>query len=328
MRSEILTILRKAGEEYVSGAYLAERLSVSRTAIWKHICALKEDGYDIDSKSRNGYRIISSPDLLTPGEINAVLSTEFLGHNIKYYKSVDSTNNVSKLLAQQNAEEGTILISEEQGNGKGRLSRGWFSPSRKGIWFSLILRPNFLPQEAPKCTLMAAVAISKAIRSVTGVEVGIKWPNDILYEGKKLVGILTEMNAEMERINYIIIGMGINVNITHAEVPEEIRDSATSLLQITGKKISRVELLCAILAELENEYVIIREKGFSPILDEWKKFSVTLGQEIKVIGINETFHGKAVNIDDYGALLVDTGNKIERVLAGDVSIRPAGQAIN
>ncbi|TCS75628.1 biotin--[acetyl-CoA-carboxylase] ligase [Pectinatus cerevisiiphilus] len=323
MRSEILTILRKAGGEYISGAYLAEKLSVSRTAIWKHICALKEEGYDIDSKSRNGYRIISSPDLLTPGEINAVLATNVFGCVIKYYKTVSSTNNAAKLLAQQDAREGTIVVSEEQGNGKGRLSRCWFSPAQKGIWCSLILRPPFLPQEAPKCTLMAAVSICKAIRSLTGVQVGIKWPNDILYNGKKLVGILTEMNAEMDRINYVIIGMGINVNVTVKDMPVEIRNTATSLLQIIGKKVSRVRLLCAILAELENEYEIIKAAGFAPILEQWKKYSVTLGQKVKVIGINETFYGKAVDIDDYGALLVDTGEKIERALAGDVSIRPA-----
>ncbi|WP_196594566.1 biotin--[acetyl-CoA-carboxylase] ligase [Pectinatus sottacetonis] len=324
MRSEILTILHKAKGKYVSGTYLANKLSVSRTAIWKHICILKNDGYNIDSKSKNGYRIIDSPDLLTPGEINAVLTTKTFGRTIKYYKKIDSTNNEAKKIAlDEKAPEGTIVISESQGDGRGRLSRGWYSPAQKGIWFSIILRPDFLPQEAPKCTLMAAVAIAKAIYTITGLKVGIKWPNDILYDGKKLVGILTEMNAEMDRINYIVIGMGINVNILSQDMPEEVKDIATSLMQITGKKISRLALLQQLLVELENLYTTIKKHGFSPIIQDWKKYSITLGKNIKVISVNETFYGKAVDIDNFGALLVDTGEKIERVLAGDVSIRPA-----
>ncbi|WP_182188514.1 biotin--[acetyl-CoA-carboxylase] ligase [Pectinatus frisingensis] len=323
MRSEILTILHKANGEYVSGAYLAEKLSVSRTAIWKHICILRKEGYNIDSKSRSGYRIISAPDLLTPGEIKAVLQTKFFGNEIKYYKTVDSTNNAAKKAALEDAAEGTVIVSEAQGSGRGRIGRGWFSPSQKGIWFSIILRPQFLPQEAPKCTLMAAVAITKAISAITGVTVGIKWPNDILYNGKKLVGILTEMNAEMDRINYIIIGMGVNVNISEQDMPADIGQIATSLLQITGAKVSRASLLAQILLELERAYYDIKQYGFSTILAEWKKYSVTLGNNVKVISVNETFYGKAIDIDDYGALLIDTGKKVVRVLAGDVSIRSA-----
>lgn len=322
MRSEILTILRKAAGRYVSGASLAQKLSVSRTAIWKHICALREEGYTIDSKSKSGYCLISSPDLLAPGEINALLKTKTFGHTIKYYKTIDSTNKAAKELVQRSgAEEGTIILSEEQNDGKGRLSRIWFSPSQKGLWFSVILHPPFLPQEAPKCTLMAATAVCRAIIRVTGVKAGIKWPNDILYKGKKLVGILTEMNAEMDCINYIVIGMGINVNIKSEDMPEDIRATATSLQQITGEKISRINLFCSILQELEKEYENVKIKGFAPTIKEWKKYNITLGEKVKVIGINNTFYGKAADIDDYGALLIDTGGKIERVLAGDVSIR-------
>ena len=177
-------------------------------------------------------------------------------------------------------------------------------------------------QEAPKCTLMAATAITKAIEDVTGVKVGIKWPNDVLYEGKKLVGILTEMNAEMDCINYIIIGMGINVNIDKEEMPEEIQNIATSLSQITGKKISRLKLLNKILYYLEHLYIICQEEGFAPILNEWRKYSITLNQHIRVIGTNEVLEGIAVDIDDDGALLVNIDGQIKRVLAGDVSIRP------
>lgn len=322
MRSQILNLLKKSRDKFLSGEDLAEKLNVSRTAIWKHIKALRDSGYDIESVPRNGYRLLNSPDLLSAEEIQLSLPTKILGKHIKYFTSTDSTNNQAKKLAMQGAADGTIVVSEEQNGGRGRLSRSFFSPKYEGIWFSVILRPKFLPQEAPKCTLMAAVAIAKAIREVTGLDIGIKWPNDILYDNKKLVGILTEMNAEMDCINYIVIGMGINVNIPYAEIPDDIKDKATSLSEITGKQISRIELLNKILYNLEQLYLTAQEQGFKSILNEWRKYSVTLNQHIKVIGPDETYTGIAMDIDDEGALLVNRNGKINRVLAGDVSIRP------
>lgn len=322
MRSQILNLLKQAGDNFLSGEYLAETLNVSRTAIWKHIKALRDSGYDIESVPRNGYRLLYSPDLLSAEEVKNSLSTKILGSDIKYFTTTDSTNNQAKKLALSGAVDGTIVISEEQGGGRGRLSRSFFCPKYKGIWFSVILRPDFLPQEAPKCTLLAAVAVTKAIYDVTGVKVGIKWPNDILYNDKKLVGILTEMSAEMERINYIVIGIGIDVNISVEEMPEDIRDIATSLSQITGKEVSRLKLLNKLLYHLEQLYIMAQKQNFAPILDEWRKYSITLNQEIKVISGNNVTYGKAVDIDDDGALLVKINGQIKRVLAGDVSIRP------
>lgn len=322
MRSQILNLLKQAGDNFLSGEYLAETLNVSRTAIWKHIKALRDNGYDIESVPRNGYRLLYSPDLLSAEEVKNSLSTKILGSDIKYFTTIDSTNNQAKKIALAGAVDGTIVISEEQGGGRGRLSRSFFCPKYKGIWFSVILRPNFLPQEAPKCTLLVAVAVVKAIYDVTGVQVGIKWPNDILYKGKKLVGILTEISAEMERINYIVIGIGIDVNISAEEMPEDIKDIATSLSQITGKKVSRLKLLNKLLYHLEQLYIMAQKHNFAPILDEWRKYSITLNQEIKVISGNDVAYGKAVDIDDDGALLVKINGQIKRVLAGDVSIRP------
>lgn len=321
MRSQILNLLKQANHKFLSGEELAEILNVSRTAIWKHIKALRDNGYDIESVPRSGYRLITSPDLLSSEEIKASISTKILGSDIKYFDSIDSTNTQAKKIATD-ASDGTIIISEEQVGGRGRLSRSFFAPKGKGIWFSIILKPNFLPQEAPKCTLMAAVAITKAIEEETNIKVGIKWPNDILYDNKKLVGILTEMNAEMDRINYIIIGMGINVNISTEEMPDDIKDIAISLSQISGNKVSRLNLLNKILYHLEKLYIISQEKGFTPIFDEWRKYSITLNQSIRVIGTNETLEGVAVDIDEDGALLVNINGQIKRVLAGDVSIRP------
>ena len=321
MRSNILDILRQANGAYVSGEDIARTMNVSRTAVWKHIRELKQAGYAIDSHSRSGYCLMETPDLLLPNEIQNGRKTKVLGKDIQYYKEVISTNNQAKLAAQQDAAEGTIIVSEAQTSGRGRLARGWYSPAEKGIWFSVILRPHFLPQEAPKCTLMAAVAIAKAIEKITELQVGIKWPNDILYNKQKLVGILTEMNAEMDCINYIIIGMGINVNIQKNEFPLELQQIATSLAILKGEKISRVKLLNEILFQIETLYNVAQAEGFVKILEEWKKYSVTLGKTVDVIGINDTFVGVAMDIDADGALLVKTETGIKRVLAGDVSIR-------
>lgn len=321
MRSSILELLRNAGENYVSGEEIAVQLGVSRTAVWKHIQELRQAGYDIVSHSRSGYSLRQAPDLLLPGEIRNGLETTLIGQDIRYFEDVSSTNTVAKALAADGAVEGTIVVSEAQGAGRGRLSRGWFSPAGKGIWFSLILRPDFLPQDAPKCTLLAAVAVVRAIRQFS-LSVGIKWPNDILFEGRKLVGILTEMSAEMERVNYIVIGTGINVNMDTADFPPEVAEIATSLSIMKGEHLPRVKLLQAVLTAMEELYLDVLQNGFVSVLDEWRQYSVTLGQEVRVLGIHESFVGKAVDIDEDGALLVDTEHGRRRVLAGDVSIRP------
>jgi BirA family biotin operon repressor/biotin-[acetyl-CoA-carboxylase] ligase len=215
------------------------------------------------------------------------------------------------------------VVAECQTGGKGRLERQFFSPKGKGIWFSVILRPKFLPQEAPKCTLMAAVAVARAMTEF-GLEPGIKWPNDLLYENKKLVGILTEMSAEMDGINYIVIGTGINVNIEQSEFPEDIRDVAASLCMMKGEPLPRVKFFQAVLRAMDDLYAQVQAQGFAPVLQEWRKYSITLGQEVKVIGVRdgEVYFGKAVDIDEDGALLVDTDTGRKKVLAGDVSIRP------
>jgi len=321
MRSSILELLRNTSG-YISGEEIAKKMNVSRTAIWKHIRELKQAGYAIESHSRSGYSLVKTPDLLLPNEIKSILKTKRLGKNIKHFDDLVSTNIEAKQLAASGAEEGTIVVSEAQNGGRGRLSRGWYSPAHKGIWFSIILRPTLLPQDAPKCTLMAAVAITKAIDKITGIKCGIKWPNDILYNGKKLVGILTEMNAEMEGINYIVIGTGINVNIEKDEVPDELKDIVMSLSQIAGERIDRLALLAEMLVQLEVIYDEALTNGFGKILEEWRKYSITLGQEVNVIGSDKTFAGLAMDIDADGALLVKTETEVKRVLAGDVSIRP------
>lgn len=323
LRQEILRLLRKAGDHYLSGEEIAETLGVSRTAIWKHIKELRRAGYDIVSQAHSGYRLEKSPDLLTPAEIAPLLKTRVIGAKLLYKEETRSTNEDAKIAAAEGAPDGTVVLTEFQGTGHGRLSRGWFCPKGKGVLFSVLLRPqDILPQDAPKYTLLAAVAVVRVCRA-RGLDVGIKWPNDVLADGKKLVGILTEMSAEMERIHYIVIGTGINVNIEAAEFAPEIREKATSLSLLAGHPLDRRQLLADILQEMETLSLDVQAQGFVPVLDEWRRLSLTLGQEVRVIGVNETFTGRAVDIDADGALLVDTETGRRRVLAADVSIRPA-----
>lgn len=326
MRNEILDYFRKADGNFVSGQQISKDLHVSRTAIWKHINVLKERGYIFESSTRKGYRLIYAPNLLTPLEIDSALHTETFGRHVVYLESTQSTNEEAKKIAREGAEEGTIVVAEEQITGHGRLARGFYSPFAKGIWFSLILRPKFFPMEASKCTLLAAVGVCRGIRKMGLADAGIKWPNDILVHGKKLVGILTLMSASMEKIDYIIMGIGINTGIKKNEFPEDFREGATSFLN-EGINVSRKDLLAAILGELEKEYSIAQDEGFDKVLDDWRALSVTLGQEVRVIFGDDSYTGKAVDIDRDGCLLVNTGSEVKRVIAGDVSIRPVDAPI-
>ena len=322
-RSAILDMLRSRTGQFVSGEELGRQLNISRTAVSKQIQKLRQSGYDIESTVSQGHRLRQLPDLLRPEEVCPRLTTRILGSEIHYYSEIDSTNNAAKKCAVAGCPEGTLVITETQQGGRGRLSRGWFSPTAKGIWLSVVLRPPFPPQEAPKCTLMAAVALNRAIREVAGIPCGIKWPNDILCNGRKLVGILTEMSAEMDAINHIVIGTGINVNIAADEIPPELKGIATSILVEKGAPVSRLDLLIRVLECLEELYLAVKESGFEAVLAAWRRESITLGRMINVIAPDKSYQGKAVNIDSDGALLVETEGGMERVLAGDVSIRPA-----
>ena len=321
MSRDVLELLRAAGG-YISGEKMAERLGVTRAAVWKKIAALRDAGYDISSAPRSGYVLRSAPDRLIETEISQDLKTALVGRKVICYDAVDSTNLVLKKLAREGAEDGTVVVADSQGTGRGRMERAFFSPPGKGIWVSILLRPTFLPQDAPKCTLMAAVAVARAMEAF-GLRAEIKWPNDILHDGRKLVGILTEMSAEMDRVNYVVIGIGINVNIAPEDFPAELRAIATSLMQMKGAPMPRVAFLQELLRALDDLYTSVQHEGFAPVLAAWREYAVTLGQEVRVIGpAGEAFEGVAADIDAEGALLVDTAEGRRRVLAGDVSIRP------
>jgi len=323
LKKTILEMLRSAGGKFVSGEGIAEKLDVSRTAIWKHIQSLRKRGYKISSSERLGYKLDDTPDLLLPEIVQYGLRTKIIGADsrIVYKNSVESTNELAKKLAYDGAADGTIVIAEEQTGGKGRLARNFFSPKEKGLWFSVILRPQCLPKDAPKFTLMAAVAVAQAMEKFN-LRAGIKWPNDILFDGKKLVGILTEMSAEIGHVNYIVIGIGINVNVRREEFPADIREIATSLSEMAGENLNRVEFFRAVLEELDKLYI---ENNFDEVFKIWRKYNITLGEKVTVLSAEsgEIFTGLAVDIDAEGALIVDSGGEKKIVYAGDVSIRPA-----
>ena len=322
MRKTIVEMLKSAGNNFVSGESIAGELKISRTAVWKHIQKLREYGYEIISRERRGYRLKDAPDLLLPSEIQIGLNTQVVGVEMHYRPSVDSTNRVAKALAYHGANDGTIVVAEEQTGGKGRLERKFFSPRGKGIWFSVILRPKILPKDASKCTLMAAVAVAQVMNRFN-LKPEIKWPNDIMFDGRKIVGILTEMTGEIGRIGYIVIGVGINVNISRDEFPEEIRDVAASLSEMTGEEMSRVPIFRAVLEEFDKLYREVNDNGFDEILKLWRKYNVTLGKKVRVIsaGNGDSFEGIAVDLNEDGALVVETANGRQAVYAGDVSIR-------
>ncbi|MGI6587609.1 MAG: biotin--[acetyl-CoA-carboxylase] ligase [Peptococcia bacterium] len=322
MKKTVLQVLLEHKGEYVSGEEISDLLQVSRTAVWKHIRGLKEAGYKITSSPGKGYCLLERPDLLIPMEIKTGLQTEFLGQKLLCYSTLDSTNEAAKREALAGAPEGTIVVAEQQEQGRGRLERNWFSPPELGLWFSVILRPKIDLAQASQLTFVSAVAVCKALRTVTGLPLMIKWPNDLLYKGKKLCGILTELGAEIEEINYLVIGIGLNVNQQEKDFPPEIRKTASSLALATGRSWQRAELLRQILEEYEKQYEIYLTKGFEQTLLFWRELNVTLGKEVMVSTREESFTGIAEDINEDGCLLVrrDSG-ELEILIAGDVSLR-------
>ena len=316
---KILSELRN-NTDYVSGEDLCKIADISRAAVWKHIEKLREEGYGIEASPHLGYRLLSIPDSLIPSEIKWKLKAKTLGKEVLSYKKVDSTNDIAYELAERGLREGSIILAEEQGKGKGRHGRTWFSPSKSGIYFSLILRPQITPNEISKITLLTAVATAKAIRETTGLQAMIKWPNDILVNNKKVCGILTEMKAEQDSVDFIVIGIGINVNNPIKQLPK----GASSLIEELyrcGKdeQISRIELTKKLIEKLEENYFLLKKDGFRPIIDEWKQLTDMLGSRVKVTLQNRTFEALAHDIDPDGALVVrkDAGT-LEKISSGDI----------
>jgi BirA family biotin operon repressor/biotin-[acetyl-CoA-carboxylase] ligase len=302
MKAQILKALREHGG-CLSGETLSEQLGISRVSIWKHIRSLKKDGYIIEASPR-GYRLVSSPDLLLPYEFPD------LEQRIHYFPEIDSTMDAARELAKKGAEEGTIVIAEAQTRGRGRLSREWLSPEG-GIYFTLILRPRISPTFAPRINLMASVAVAATIRKLFGLKAELKWPNDVLIQGKKVCGILAEMDAEMDVVNFVNVGIGINANTS---VPQ-FEKTATSLKDSLGREISRKEFLSALLVEINRWQALLME---ADLLEEWKKLSVTLNRDVRIMSLGEEVTGQAIDIDATGALILKGKDGCLRtVLVGD-----------
>ncbi len=319
MYKKILEELKKA-DNYISGEELGEKLSVSRAAIWKGIQKLKEQGYVIEAVSNKGYYLLPEQDLYNEMEIKEELNTKKIGKEIYFYEQTDSTNQCIRRLAKEGKPEGVIAIAEIQTAGKGRRGKSWQSPKGTGIWFSFLLKPNITPPEAPLLTLLAGLAVCRAIRQQTALEAKIKWPNDILIAGKKVCGILTELDAEMDSVHFVITGIGINVN---TEIfPEELQKGATSLKIEKGEAISRKLILKAVIEEFEKIYLQYeKECSFLPFREEYKKYCINIGKELQILG-KQNFTGMGLDITEQGELLVkkETG-EIVVVLSGEVSIR-------
>ncbi|XJZ26023.1 biotin--[acetyl-CoA-carboxylase] ligase [Bacillota bacterium Lsc_1132] len=321
LRKELLDAFTKAGDSFLSGQSIAELIGCSRTAVWKHIEELRKDGFELEAVRRKGYRIIKTPETILPDEIRFRLKTKFIGQNIHYEERVESTQKIAHRLANEGAETGTVVIAEEQVSGRGRMDRQWYSPKFTGVWMSLILRPNIPLTKAPQLTLLAAVSIVQAIEEVTGICPEIKWPNDLLIKGKKITGILTELQAEADRIHSIIIGIGINVNQQITDFPAELQETASSLAIETGKKISRSELIRSVFSHFEKMYELYLAEGFYPIKLLWESYGSSIGQQIRARTLTATIKGKALGITDDGVLqLEDENGKIHYIYSADVEI--------
>jgi BirA family biotin operon repressor/biotin-[acetyl-CoA-carboxylase] ligase len=320
--AQILSALRSANQGGVSGAELSNRLGISRAAIWARIEELRQVGYDIEATPHLGYRLVSSPDALHADDLLARLGkTKIIGRDIRVFEETTSTNDVVEKLARDNVKEGVVVFAESQSKGRGRLGRKWISPTRKGLWFSVLLRPNLRPQETTQLTVASATALRRAIAAHTGMKTKIKWPNDILINGKKVAGILTELSAEVDRVKHIILGIGVDANLTAAEFPAELRKIATSLKIETGKSIVRADLAVKILRELDADYARVCTGKFESVADEWEEHCGTIGQPVTIQVGERKIHGRAESLDDDGALLLRTEHgTLERVTGGDVTM--------
>jgi BirA family biotin operon repressor/biotin-[acetyl-CoA-carboxylase] ligase len=345
--AQILSALRGADNGSVSGAELSQQLGISRAAIWARIEELRSLGYDIEASPHLGYRLMNSPDVLHADDLLARLHhsrwgerprepmpskakrlagtlpprAQIIGRDIRVFEETSSTNDVIEKLAHDGVKEGVVVFAESQTKGRGRLGRKWISPARKGLWFSVLLRPDLRPQEATQLTVASATALARAIKAETGLSPEIKWPNDILIGGKKVAGILTEMSAELDRVKQIILGIGVDVNLTAAEFPAELRKLATSLRIELGKPVSRPELAATILAELDRDYARICEGKFESVADEWEEGCTTIGREVTIQIGGRRIRGTAEALGEDGALLLRTEHgRLERISGGDVTL--------
>jgi BirA family biotin operon repressor/biotin-[acetyl-CoA-carboxylase] ligase len=320
--AQILSALRAAADGVVSGTELSQQLRVSRAGVWARIEDLRALGYEIEASPHHGYRLLAAPDVLHADDLISRLGkTKVIGRDIRVFHQTASTNDVIEKLARDGVKEGAVVFAESQTKGRGRLGRKWVSPARKGLWFSVLLRPELRPHETTQLTVASATALRRAIQTETGLEPEIKWPNDVVIHGKKVAGILTELTAELDRVKYVIVGLGVDVNLNAADFPSDLRKLATSLRAELGKAVSRPELAVAILRELDRDYTRLCSGGFSALADEWEEHCTTLGHEVVIRAGGRQIRGRAEALSEEGTLLLRTDHgHLERVVGGDVTL--------
>lgn len=308
-------------EGYLSGQELCHQLGISRTAVWKYMKQLKEEGYQIEAVPNKGYCLKETPDVLEESAIESRMQTRWVGKNVFYYEEIDSTNTQSKRLAEEDAPAGTLVVAERQTKGKGRRGRIWDSPAESAIYMSLLFRPQIQPDRASMLTLVSGLSVAQAIRELYDADVQIKWPNDIVLNGKKLVGILTEMSAQMNYIEYLVVGIGINAN--QRDFPEELKDKATSLEQELGQKINRSVLIATCMKKIEENYeIFVKTQDLQALMDAYQKVLINQDQQVRVLEPGNEYTGIARGINAMGELLVEREDgTITEVYAGEVSVR-------
>lgn len=316
MKTEILAKLKQS-QDYVSGQELCTQLNVTRTAVWKVINQLRDEGYIIEAVKNKGYKIAQSPDILSKSEIESSLLE---GYSVEYLDETDSTNNHAKLIAEKGAANKTLVVSDAQSAGKGRRGRSFDSPKGVSIFMSLLLRPDIIPNKASMITIVAAMAVREGIEKATGLLCSIKWPNDIICNGKKVCGILTEMSCEMQSVNYVVVGIGINVN--NVVFPKEIENIATSIKLETKENSCRSQIISEVIKGFEKYYdLFLKSQDMSMLKEEYNKYLVNVDNKVRVIGTNGDYEAIAKGIDDDGELIVNKDGKLTKVLSGEVSVR-------
>jgi BirA family biotin operon repressor/biotin-[acetyl-CoA-carboxylase] ligase len=319
--AQILSALRSATGG-VSGAELADRLRVSRTAVWARIEELRRLGYDIHASPHQGYRLAGVPDRLHADDLLSRLGrVRVVGRDIRVFQETTSTNDVVERLARDGVAEGVVVLAESQTQGRGRLGRPWFSPKEKGLWFSVLLRPPLAPSAVTRLTIAAATALARAIARATGYQPEVKWPNDLLLRGLKVAGILTELHAELDTVKHVVLGVGLNVNQAMSDFPPELRKTATSLRLVLGRPVSRPEVAIAVLRELDHDYARATSDAFEAVIDEWEERCTTIGRGVTIQVGQRRVQGVAESLDADGALLVRTQHgHLERMISGDVTL--------
>lgn len=326
-REAVLLALKEKKGEWVSGEALSENLKVSRTTVWKQVKKLIDEGYEVESSPKKGYRISAPVDLLSPDEVCPGLKTDVFGRkNYFYYREIDSTNNRARLLASEGYPEGTIVVAEMQTGGKGRRGRNWYSPAGQGIYVSFILRPLLPLRYISRVSLVNAIAVAETLEEELNLPARIKWPNDILVNNRKIAGILSEVVTDMDSVEYIVTGIGLNINMQ--DFPDDLRTPATSALAEYNRPGSRVKVLQGLLLRLECHYCHLLDGGFSYTLEKAKRLSTVIGQEVKLDSVNGYIVGQAIDIDDSGFLLVrDRLGKIHTVMSGEISLLPSDNLV-